>query len=99
MQNDGTITIGTCWDADRLDLGRVGVIPSVDFMSTHAGKKAACVGVVPQFNLTGNCIFFMIAQQSFGVRRVSAALEYLKALLTQRTPKDASRQKNPDEAG
>ena len=47
MQNDGTITIGTCWDADRLDLGRVGVIPSVDFMSTQDGKEAACVGVVP----------------------------------------------------
>jgi hypothetical protein len=31
--------------------------------------------------------------RSFGVRRVSAALDYLKALLTQRTPKDASHQK------
>ena len=40
------ITIGTCWDADRLDLGRVGVIPFADFMSTQAGKEAARVGVV-----------------------------------------------------
>ena len=41
MQNDDAITIGTCWDADRLDLGRVGIIPSSDFMSTQAGKESA----------------------------------------------------------
>jgi uncharacterized protein len=32
-------TIGTCWDADRLDLGRVGIVTSTKFMSTAAGKK------------------------------------------------------------
>lgn len=37
-------TIGTCWDADRLDLGRVGVVPSEDFMSTSFAKEAARVG-------------------------------------------------------
>lgn len=26
--------IGSCWDADRLTLGRVGIPPSIDFMST-----------------------------------------------------------------
>lgn len=31
-------TIGTCWDADRLDLGRVGVVPKAQFFSTGAGK-------------------------------------------------------------
>ena len=31
-------TIGTCWDADRLDIGRVGMAPSVQYMSTEAGK-------------------------------------------------------------
>jgi uncharacterized protein len=31
-------TIGTCWDADRLDLPRVGVIPRPELMSTAAGK-------------------------------------------------------------
>jgi len=34
-------TIGTCWDADRLDLGRVGIIPSASRMSTAAGKEIA----------------------------------------------------------
>jgi uncharacterized protein len=32
-------TIGTCWDADRLDLPRVGIPPIARFMSTDAGKK------------------------------------------------------------
>lgn len=31
-------TIQTCWDADRLDLGRVGIIPSPKFLSNEAAK-------------------------------------------------------------
>lgn len=31
-------TIQTCWDADRLDLGRVGIIPSSKFLSEEASK-------------------------------------------------------------
>ena len=42
---DGTTspdpTVGACWDADRLDLGRVGIIPSVRFMSTERGREMA----------------------------------------------------------
>ncbi|RYD83172.1 MAG: hypothetical protein EOP84_08315 [Verrucomicrobiaceae bacterium] len=34
-------TVGTCWDADRLDLGRVGMIPSADYMSTAFAKEVA----------------------------------------------------------
>lgn len=30
------VTIQTCWDADRLDLGRVGIFPSPDFLSPEA---------------------------------------------------------------
>lgn len=37
-------TVGTCWDADRLDLGRVGMIPSPDYMSTAFGKEVAEAG-------------------------------------------------------
>ncbi len=36
----GDPTIGTCWDADRLDLGRVGIVPSARKMSTQPGKHA-----------------------------------------------------------
>jgi len=38
------ITIGTCWDSDRIDLGRVGIIPSEEFMSTSFGKEIAIAG-------------------------------------------------------
>lgn len=31
-------TIGLCWDADRLDLARVGILPSSRFLSTGAAK-------------------------------------------------------------
>ena len=34
-------TIGCCWDADRLDLPRVGIEPHRDFMSTPTGKNLA----------------------------------------------------------
>lgn len=32
-------TIGVCWDADRLDLGRVGITPDSKFLSTEAAKN------------------------------------------------------------
>ena len=45
---DGTLsedpTIATCWDADRLDLGRVGITPASGFMSTEVGKRLAEIG-------------------------------------------------------
>jgi uncharacterized protein len=37
-------TIGTCWDADRLDLGRVGIVPSPGYMSTGFGRELAARG-------------------------------------------------------
>jgi uncharacterized protein len=40
-------TIGTCWDADRLDIGRVGITPCVHYMSTVAGKDVAALADPP----------------------------------------------------
>jgi len=41
--NDGKVTddptIGVCWDADRMDLTRVGIIPDPKLLSTKAGKE------------------------------------------------------------
>ncbi len=37
----GDVTIDTCYDADRLDLGRVGIIPDPKKMATPFGKKLA----------------------------------------------------------
>jgi uncharacterized protein len=34
-------TIGCCWDADRLDLMRVGTLPRPEYMSTVVGRGAA----------------------------------------------------------
>ena len=40
---EGTLSddpaIGTCWDSDRLDIGRVGKYPSKKYMSTVPGKE------------------------------------------------------------
>ena len=45
-------TIGTCWDADRLDIGRAGVIPNAKFMSTDFGREIANHGnVMPWLDL------------------------------------------------
>ena len=61
FHNDGKttsdITIGTCWDADRLDLGRVGITPHPSRLCTEAAKNPAmlkwadgrgCFQVVPE---------------------------------------------------
>ena len=34
-----TITVMTCWDSDRLDLGRVGIKPNAQYLCTTAAKK------------------------------------------------------------
>jgi uncharacterized protein len=35
----GNKTIGVCWDADRLHLPRVGILPSPELLSTRAGRE------------------------------------------------------------
>lgn len=42
-------TIGTCYDADRLDLGRVGIVPSPGYMSTEFGREIARFGSIQPF--------------------------------------------------
>jgi len=34
-------TVATCWDADRLDLGRVGTVPVSKFLFTEEAKRIA----------------------------------------------------------
>jgi len=36
---EGDVTVQTCWDADRLDLGRVGRKPRPDLLCTAAARK------------------------------------------------------------
>jgi uncharacterized protein len=42
-------TIGTCWDADRLDLGRVGRQLHPRYMSTEFGREIAASGSIEPF--------------------------------------------------
>lgn len=37
------ITVQTCWDADRLDLGRVGIVPDPDRLGTDAARNQAMI--------------------------------------------------------
>jgi uncharacterized protein len=37
----GNISVGTCWDADRLDIGRVGIQPNEEFMTNLEAKRIA----------------------------------------------------------
>ena len=36
---EGDITLQTCWDADRLDLGRVGITPSPHLLCSDAARE------------------------------------------------------------
>lgn len=40
-------TIGICWDADRLLIGRVGIVPDARFCSTVEGRRRAVSGDLP----------------------------------------------------
>lgn len=35
------VTVATCWDADRLDLGRVGVLPDSNYLFSNEAKRIA----------------------------------------------------------
>jgi uncharacterized protein len=54
-ETEADITIQTCWDADRLDLGRVGIVPEPEKLCTPAARRLirwadgrACFEVVPE---------------------------------------------------
>lgn len=36
---EGDVTVRTCWDADRLDLGRVGIVPDPKYLCTAEAKE------------------------------------------------------------
>jgi uncharacterized protein len=43
-------TIGVCWDADRLDIGRAGFTPEACFMNCEAAKEIASGGAFHVLN-------------------------------------------------
>jgi uncharacterized protein len=40
---EGDITVQTCWDADRLDLGRIAIRPDPAYLCTEAAKESAMI--------------------------------------------------------
>lgn len=40
---EADITVQTCWDADRLDLGRIGIMPEPRLLCTDAAKEASTI--------------------------------------------------------
>lgn len=58
VRHHDDVTIGTCWDSDRLDLGRVGMKPHPHYLNTDEAKRSetihwadgrACLNVVPDW--------------------------------------------------
>lgn len=41
----GNVTVQTCWDADRLDLGRVGIKPLAERLCTSAAKNPEMIAL------------------------------------------------------
>ena len=40
---EADVTVQTCWDADRLDLGRVGIRPQARYLCTSAARDAEMI--------------------------------------------------------
>jgi uncharacterized protein len=56
LRHSGNPTVGTSWDADRLDLGRVGIVPRAKFMSTAFAKEIANLGSTQPFLKEANML-------------------------------------------
>ena len=47
-------TIGACWDADRLDLGRVGIRPRPDLLSTEPARAPEMIERTTRLAIAGH---------------------------------------------
>lgn len=47
------VTIKACWDADRLDLYRVGTVPDPAFLYTEAGKSSEAMDLALRLYMSG----------------------------------------------
>lgn len=48
---ESDVTVQTCWDADRLDLGRVGIRPSARYLCTEVAKRAEFIAAAYQLGV------------------------------------------------
>jgi uncharacterized protein len=42
-QTEGDLTVRTCWDSDRLDLGRVGTMPLAEYLCTQEARDPTTI--------------------------------------------------------
>lgn len=49
---EGDVTVQTCWDADRLDLGRIGVRPDPDLLCTVAARRPETIRLAYERSLS-----------------------------------------------
>jgi uncharacterized protein len=55
-QTDGHVTVQTCWDADRLDLGRVGIPPDPARLCTAAAQEPPLFAWATRLYLLGEAV-------------------------------------------
>ena len=51
VQHTKNVQVATCWDADRLDLGRVGITPEEEFMNTEIGRAMVRKGFKRRYSM------------------------------------------------
>jgi uncharacterized protein len=50
---EADVTVMTCWDADRLDLGRVGIRPDPRYLCTPVAREASMIEWAYERSLSG----------------------------------------------
>jgi uncharacterized protein len=53
-ETDGDPTVRTCWDADRLDLGRVGIAPLPRFLCTDPARRPETIAWAEERSRAGH---------------------------------------------
>ncbi len=57
---EADITIQTCWDADRLDLGRIGIIPNPDYLSTDEAREPEVIAAAMSRSAAAQKMFIAV---------------------------------------
>jgi len=66
---EGDATVQTCWDADRLDLGRVGIEPDPRYLCTPAAKQLEMISWAYQRSITRYVPNFIATEWECAVER------------------------------
>ncbi len=68
---DGDVTLRTCWDADRLDLGRVGITPRTEKLCTEEARNP---GLLKWAVKRSESLFVpALVSEDWGLRRIQKA--------------------------